>query len=173
MKHFVLLLLAVVLPLSACDTTDDEAMSVTATVIADTQLSTLEAAVIEANLDDALADEGATYTVFAPTDAAFAALLEELDATAAQLLARADLGAILQLHVVSGSELFADDLSVGDTVTTLNGETLTVVSVGTNGLGLDTEDDDTEANATIVTTDIGASNGVVHKINAVLLPSDS
>ncbi|MEM1116802.1 MAG: fasciclin domain-containing protein, partial [Bacteroidota bacterium] len=139
-------------------------------VVDDTQLSTLEAAVIEAGLDDDLGSDG-PFTVFAPTDAAFQSLLEDLDATADDLLARDDLADILRLHVVVGRTLEAGDLDPGDQITTLNGETLTVVATaGGSGLGLDTEDPDTEANATIVDTDIEASNGIVHKIGTVLLP---
>jgi uncharacterized surface protein with fasciclin (FAS1) repeats len=153
--------------LAACDSTDDDDLAtITATVVADAQLSTLEAAVIEAGLDDDLAGPG-PFTVFAPTDAAFAAALEALNLTAAELLASPNLASILQLHVASG-DFEADDLSAGQAVTTLNG-TVTIVAAG-GGLGIDT-DADGAADARIVTTDIEASNGVVHKIDAVLLPN--
>ena len=150
---------------AACDSTDVELPTITATVVADAQLSTLEQAVIEADLDDDLNGDG-PFTVFAPTDAAFAAALEALDITAAELLARSDLAAILQLHVASGV-FEAEDLSAGQTVTTLNGEVEIVATNG--GLGIDV-DADGQADARIVATDIEASNGVVHKIDAVLLP---
>lgn len=165
-------LLALALPVAAaCDMSGgDDLITVTATVVADAELSTLEVAVVEAGLDDDLAAAG-TFTVFAPTDDAFAAFFDALGVSAAEFFARGDLGSILQLHVVAGAELNAQDLQVGDTVTTLNGQTLTVVAVGT-GVGLDGEDDGDEADATITSTDIGASNGVIHKINAVLIPSD-
>ena len=124
---------------------------------------------IRAGLDDDLAATG-PFTVFAPNDAAFAALLTELDVTLQALLAnQALLSSILTTHVVSGERLAAS-LSAGTTLTTLNGEVLTVVAVGT-GLGLDTEDAGTAANAIITATNIDASNGVVHKIGAVLLPT--
>ena len=159
-------LLALALPvLAACDSNDDDLATITALVVADADLSTLEAAVIEAELDDDLAGDG-PFTVFAPTNAAFTALLDALDTDAAGLLARDDLAEILQLHVASG-ELEADDLSAGQTVATLNGN-VTIVASGT-GLGIDTDADGT-ADATITRTDIEASNGVVHKIDAVLLP---
>ena len=138
------------------------------TVVASSQFSTLEAAVIEAGLDDDLDSDG-PFTVFAPTDDAFENLLDALNATPAQLLARDDLGAILQLHVIAAAELEAADLSVGQTLTTLNGQTLTVVSAN-GGLGLDTEDEGSAPNALITSTDIAASNGVIHTIDAVLLP---
>ncbi len=173
MKTLSLALLALALPLlTACDSTEDDVeaeLTITEAVVADAQRSTLEAAVSEAGLADDRAGAG-PFTVFAPTDAAFTALLGQLGATPAQLLARDDLGAILQLHVIAGAEVFAGDLEAGQTVTTLNGQTLTVVAVG-SGFGLDTEDDDDEADALITATDIEASNGVVHKIDAVLLPN--
>ena len=154
----------------ACDSDDPTPTeTVTATVVADPQLSTLEAAVVRAGLADDLAGAG-PFTVFAPTDAAFTALLDALDATPEQLLAREDLGAILGLHVIAGSEVRASALAAGQTVTTLNGQTLTVVRVGT-GFGLDTQDAGAEANARITTADIDASNGVVHRIDGVLLPA--
>ena len=160
-----LLAAALLVPaLAACDTTEDDP-TITALVVADAELSTLEAAVLEAGLDATLDGTG-PFTVFAPTNAAFAALLEALDVTAAQLLARDDLADILRYHVVSG-EVESDDLSVGQTVTTLNG-TFRIVAAG-NGLGIDTDADGT-ADARITRADIEASNGVVHKIDAVLLP---
>ncbi len=159
------------LGLTACDSSsvaDD--FTVTSAVVADAQLSTLEAAVVEAGLAGALDDQDATYTVFAPNDAAFTAALTALQLSAAELLDRPDLAAILQLHVVAGSELEADDLEAGDTVTTLNGQTLTVVVEG-GRIGLDTEDADSNANAFVSEADIEVSNGVVHKIDFVLLPN--
>lgn len=161
------------LGLTACDSSDvDDTFTVTAAVTGDAELSTLESAVVEANLAAALDDMDEEYTVFAPTDAAFTAALDDLGLTPAQLLADANLASILQLHVVAGSELEADDLDDGDTVTTLNGQTLTVVDVD-GRLGLDTEDDDDEPNAFVTTADIEVSNGVVHKIDYVLLPADN
>ena len=127
-------------------------------------LSTLVAAVIQAELVDTLSSEG-PFTVFAPTDAAFGDLLEALDVTAEELLAREDLGAILTYHVVSG-EVLAADLSDGQVVTTVQGGELTV-SVSDAGVVL------TDANggtATVTAADVDASNGVVHLIDAVVLP---
>ena len=146
------------------------APSIVEQVVGAEDLSTLETAVLTAGLDAALSGPG-PFTVFAPTDGAFGDLLAESDLTAADLLARPDLASILQLHVVSGT-LTSADLSVGDVVTTLNGETLTVVAAGDDGasLGLDTEDEGDEADAVLTDVDIAASNGVVHKIDDVLRP---
>ncbi|MDT7857349.1 fasciclin domain-containing protein [Rubrivirga sp. S365] len=156
------------LSLTACDSDDvvGDGDTITDLVVADADLSTLEDAVVEAGLANALAG-GGPFTVFAPTDAAFAAV-----GTPDEVVALENLADILRLHVVPNADLDADDLNVGDVVQTLNGETLTVVAVG-SGLGLDTEDADTNANALIVDTDIDADNGVIHKIDAVLLPTDN
>ena len=142
--------------------------TITDLVVASNDLTTLEAAVIEAGLADALAGDG-PFTVFAPTDAAFQALLDALGVTPEELLARDDLAAILQLHVLANTLVFSGDLAAGATVQTLNGESLTVVAVD-GGFGLDTDDEGDEADARIVAADIEAANGVVHKIDAVLLP---
>ena len=169
MKPFLAALLLLAPVLSACDSNDDgeSDLTITQTVVAASDLTTLEAAVIRAGLDDDLGGTG-PFTVFAPTDPAFTALLAQLEATPEQLLARSDLAAILRLHVVAG-RYRAADLQVGQRLTTLNGQTLTVVASG-SGLGLDTQDAGAEANATITATDIETSNGVVHKIGSVLLP---
>ncbi|MTB52329.1 fasciclin domain-containing protein [Lewinella sp. W8] len=119
---------------------------------------TLEIAVIEAMLDDDLSGEG-PFTVFAPTDDAFAALpagtLDELlsDPTGA-------LATILLFHV-SGTETYAADLSDGDMLLSLEGENLDIV-INDDGVFVE--------NAQITMTDIQALNGVVHVIDAVMLP---
>ena len=118
--------------------------------------STLVAAVQAAGLEDALRGEG-PFTVFAPTDAAFGALPA---GTVEALLADPPaLAEILTYHVVPG-RIFAADLSEGEEFTTLQGETIRVTLAGgpqVNG-------------ADIVATDILATNGVIHIINAVLIP---
>ena len=121
--------------------------------------NTLETAVIAAGLVDALSGEG-PFTVFAPTDAAFDALPEgTLDA----VLADMDLlTSILTHHVASGS-VMSTDLSDGMMVTTLNGTEL-MVTINDNGVMID--------NAMVTVADIMADNGVVHVINAVLIPED-
>jgi len=120
--------------------------------------NTLEAAVIAAELADDLSGAG-PFTVFAPTDAAFSSLpagtVETLLTDPTGTLAQ-----ILLYHVVSGQALSAD-LSNGQTITTLFGEDITV-SIGMNGVMIN--------NATVVVADILADNGVVHVIDAVLLP---
>ena len=119
----------------------------------------LEAAVIEAGLVEALSGEG-PFTVFAPNDAAVVALTEALGITAEELLALPNLGEILQYHVV-GASAYAADLSDGQMITTLLGEDVTV-SITDEGVMIN--------NAMVIVADIAADNGVVHVIDAVLLP---
>ncbi len=120
---------------------------------------TLEAAVVAAELADDLSGPG-PFTVFAPTDAAFAALpagtIEALLADPTGTLAQ-----ILLYHVV-GAQALSTDLSDGQTITTLQGEDVTV-TIGMNGVMIN--------GATVVVADILATNGVVHVIDAVLLPN--
>jgi uncharacterized surface protein with fasciclin (FAS1) repeats len=127
-------------------------------------LSILVAAVVQAELVTTLNSEG-PFTVFAPTNDAFAALLTTLGATTEELLAREDLGQILTYHVVSG-KVMASDLSDGQVIKTVQGGDL-VVTISDSGVFL------TDANgnkSNVTATDIDASNGVVHLIDAVLLP---
>jgi len=129
--------------------------------------STLVAAVTEAELVGTLSSEG-PFTVFAPTDDAFAAALEALGLTAEELLASDDLAGILTYHVVAGKLMAADVLAAVESgmgsaeVETVNGATITVTvedgSVLLNGT------------ATVTMTDLEAGNGVVHVIDAVILP---
>jgi uncharacterized surface protein with fasciclin (FAS1) repeats len=119
----------------------------------------LETAVIAAELDDDLSGEG-PFTVFAPTDAALNALPADV---LADLLAdpTGDLAEVLLYHVL-GAEVYSTDLSDGQMATTLQGEDITVSIVGTDVFINQT--------AQVTVEDIPADNGVVHVINAVLLP---
>jgi uncharacterized surface protein with fasciclin (FAS1) repeats len=129
--------------------------------------STLVAAVTTAELVEALSGEG-PFTVFAPTDDAFAAALEALGITAEQLLASEDLTSILTYHVVAGKLMAADVLAAveagGGTamVETLNGASISVSVVDGNVV--------IDGTATVVAVDLEAGNGVVHVIDAVILP---
>ena len=130
--------------------------------------STLVAAVDAAGLQDALADPEATLTVFAPTNDAFEAALTALGITAEELLADTEtLTSILTYHVLGETVTSADLAAAGTdeiTVTTLNGEDLTVI-VGDGG-----SVSFAGQTATVVAADIEASNGVIHVIDAVLVP---
>lgn len=151
-------------------TTEGEMMGDTVLDVAvgNEDFSTLVAAVEAAGLQDALADPEATLTVFAPTNEAFEAALSELGLTADELLADTEtLTAILTYHVL-GDIVTSSDIADAGTeeipVETLSGEELTVV-VGDDGtVGF------ADQTATVTMADIEASNGVIHVIDAVLLP---
>ncbi|MEP0547009.1 MAG: pectin acetylesterase-family hydrolase [Rhodothermales bacterium] len=162
----VLCLGTLLLALPACDSDDPVDQDSIVVIAQDTpELSILVQALTEANLVTALNGTG-PFTVFAPTDAAFEAFLDEREITAAQLLARPDLAQILRYHVVQTAAL-SSDLTDGQTLTTLEGSTLEVDIDG------DTISLIGETNTVTVTTaNIEASNGVVHLVDDVLLPAD-
>jgi len=133
-------------------------MDIVDTAVSAGNFNTLVAAVKAADLVETLKGTG-PFTVFAPTDEAFAALPA---GTVDDLLKpenKAKLAAILAYHVVSGKVMYTD-LSDGMTPATLNGQTVTIHTDG--GVKLN------EAN--VSTADIDADNGVIHMIDAVLLP---
>ena len=120
--------------------------------------NTLVAAVQAAGLVDTLSGDG-PFTVFAPTDEAFAALPEgTLDALLADPEALAE---ILTYHVVSGKVLAADVVGL-TSATSVQGSDI-AIEVVDGGVVLN-------GSANVVTTDAEASNGVVHVIDAVILP---
>jgi uncharacterized surface protein with fasciclin (FAS1) repeats len=123
----------------------------------------LHTAIVEAELADTLASADNTFTVFAPPDAAFNALLADNPDVLNTLLAdpSGDLTTILTYHVVPGKYM-SGDLEDGQMLTTINGEELTI-SLGDDGAFVD--------DAEIITVDIPAKNGVIHVIDSVLLPS--
>jgi uncharacterized surface protein with fasciclin (FAS1) repeats len=129
---------------------------------ANPNLSVLVEAVVAADLAGILSQPG-PFTVFAPTDAAFAALLTELGVTKDQLLAdKPLLTKVLTYHVIAGAVLKAN-VPVGSPVNTLQGDTLTVDAT----LAIT---DQRGRKATITATDILNSNGVIHVIDKVILP---
>lgn len=124
-------------------------------------LSTLVAAIEAAGLVDVLKGDG-PFTVFAPTNAAFEALP---DGTLESLLMpenRDQLVEILTYHVVPG-EVMSGDLSDGMMAETVEGSEVTI-SVNDNGVQVN--------GANVEAADIEASNGVVHVIDAVILPPE-
>jgi uncharacterized surface protein with fasciclin (FAS1) repeats len=132
------------------------------TAIATPDFSILVEAVVAAGLVDALSAPG-PFTVFAPTNAAFAALLDELGVTKDALLAdTALLTAVLTYHVLPARVLKAE-VPIGSAITTLQGGTFTV--------GSDLRITDARGrSAAIAATDVLASNGVIHVIDRVILP---
>lgn len=140
-------------------------------VVASTEAETPEFTVLLAAVSAAdpvfleiLSDPEAGVTVFAPTDAAFLALLEALGVTAEDLLADTDLlNAVLAYHVVpaifdSTAVVGADGALIG----TVLPETGLLVTVGEEGVMVN--------DSNVVAVDIAASNGIVHVIDAVLVP---
>ena len=119
-------------------------------------------AVKAAGLVDTLSGPG-PFTMFAPTDQAFADALATLGITKEQLLADpAKLKTILTYHVVSGSVMAADVIKMdGQDVPTVPGPTVKIKIDGSTVMIND---------ATVTTADIVASNGVIHVIDNVLLP---
>jgi uncharacterized surface protein with fasciclin (FAS1) repeats len=120
--------------------------------------NTLEAALLASGLNETLANPG-DFTLFAPTDAAFAAL----PAGAVDALLTDPFGALVNVllyHALGGTAL-STDLSDGLMVTTLQGQNVTV-TINANGVFIN--------DAQVIIADIMADNGVVHVIDAVLLP---
>merc|ERR1712157_476099 len=133
--------------------------SIVDTAVGNGAFTVLVEALQEAELVDALSGPG-PFTVFDPTDAAFTALLEALNVTKEELLAREDLATILLYHVISG-QVVSSDLAATQYESTLMGAPLTVTSDGTTVMA---------GHATVVIADVLCSNGVIHAIDAVLLP---
>ncbi|MAQ81865.1 fasciclin domain-containing protein [Psychromarinibacter halotolerans] len=121
--------------------------------------STLLAAAEAAGLVETLTGEG-PFTVFAPTDDAFAALPEGTVDTLLMPENKDQLTEILTYHVVPGA-VMSGDLSDGMTATTVQGSDVTISTEG----GVMVND------ANVVTPDIEASNGVIHVIDAVIMPA--
>ena len=130
--------------------------------VASGSFPTLVAAVQAAGLVEVLSGDG-PFTVFAPTEDAFAAALAALDVTAADLLADTDLlTAVLTYHVLPLAAPAEVVLTLdGRNVATVNGAEITVIIDGDTVMVND---------ATVVATDIEASNGIIHVIDTVLLP---
>jgi len=136
-------------------------------------LSVLEAAVIKADLVETLNSDG-PFTVFAPTDDAFVALLDALgdDYNSLDDFDTADeislLKNILLYHVIP-AKVAASDLSAGNVGTALTDNNIEVISSGSTFVIGDASDTD----ANITGTDIMASNGIAHTIDKVLLPQEA
>jgi uncharacterized surface protein with fasciclin (FAS1) repeats len=166
----VVALMVVPLVIAACGTASDEAASpspsptmpqndIVDTAVEAGSFTTLVSAVQAAGLEETLRGEG-PYTVFAPTDDAFAAVPQEtLDALLAD--PQGALTDVLTYHVVPGKVL-STDLSDGMMVETVNGASLEI-TVNDDGSVM-------VGDATVVTADIETANGVIHVIDTVLVP---
>jgi len=131
------------------------------TAVSAGSFTTLVAAVQAAGLVDTLKGDG-PFTVFAPTDDAFAALPEGTVDTLLLPENKDQLIAILTYHVVPG-KVMSTDLSDGMEARTVQGDTVTIDL--DNGVMVE--------EATVVSADIEASNGVIHVIDTVILPGDN
>ena len=129
------------------------------TAVAAGQFKTLAAALTAAGLVDTLKGPG-PFTVFAPTDAAFAKLPAGTVDTLLKPESKAKLTAILTYHVVAGKVMAADVVKLKE-AKTVNGAMVAVKVDGGNVM---------INNAKVTTADIEASNGVIHVIDTVLLP---
>lgn len=129
------------------------------TAVAAGSFTTLAAALTAANLVDTLKGDG-PFTVFAPTDEAFAKLpAGTVDSLLKDL---PKLTAILTYHVVAGKVMAADVMTMdGQAAKTVNGATIQISTK--DGVKLN-------GSSTVVKTDIECTNGVIHVIDAVLLP---
>ncbi len=136
----------------------DATSDIVDTAVAAGDFTTLVAAVQAAGLVDTLKGEG-PFTVFAPTDAAFAALPEGTVDTLLKPENKDQLVSILTYHVVPGA-VMSSDLTEGMTAATVQGANVTFTLDGgakVNG-------------ANITTADIATSNGVIHVIDTVIMP---
>lgn len=146
--------------------------TITDIVVNSDQHTTLETAVVEAGLAETLSSEG-EYTVFAPTDDAFAALPEGALEELLKPENRDQLSDILKYHVVEGYYLTVSTLLAAEaggtdypTATTVNGEQLTFHEDGNSVMIRDAQGNEVK----VIKTGIKASNGVVHVIDGVLMP---
>ncbi len=188
----VLGLSALLLVMSACDVTDSYQrdgedfskvsestshalmngdMTANATILdiaaSNDDFSILAQAVLFAGLDDALSGRR-QFTVFAPTNDAFAALLDALDLTAEELLSEENkelVKSVLLYHVAPGNR-DSGDVVDSDQIRSLQGSFIKVAS-GENGFFVGNAEN---GFAQLVDVDIFASNGVIHVIDAVMLP---
>ncbi len=164
-KLTLLAIVAVAFSFTACKEEDPEPLkNIVEIAQSDPQFSILVQAVVKAGLVGALTGPG-PLTVFAPTNDAFIALLDELDATSLDDLDSATVANVLLYHTV-GAKVLAGSLTEGQVVNPLL--TGTTFTIGLAGGAKITDENDRVAN--ITATDIEASNGVVHVINKVILP---
>jgi uncharacterized surface protein with fasciclin (FAS1) repeats len=144
---------------------EEAAGTIVDVAVGNPDFETLVAAVTAADLVETLSGEG-PFTVFAPTNDAFAALPEGTLDTLLDPANKDQLAGILTYHVVAG-EVMAADLTDGQVVETVNGATFTV-NIDGDAVTLT---DAAGGTVNVVATDVDASNGVIHVIDAVLLPS--
>ena len=138
---------------------DDAEMDIVDTAVSAGQFQTLAAALTAADLVDTLKGEG-PFTVFAPTDEAFAKLPAGTIDSLLEPANRDQLTAILTYHVVAGA-VTADQVVNLTEAATVNGQSVEI-SVADAGVMVD--------GATVIAADIMATNGVIHVIDSVIIP---
>jgi uncharacterized surface protein with fasciclin (FAS1) repeats len=159
MKIVQRMMTAVALVLVAAGAASAQKSDIVDTAVAAGQFNTLAAALKAAGLVDTLKGDG-PFTVFAPTDAAFAKLPKGAVEDLLKPENKARLAAILTYHVVPGKVMAADVVKVKE-ARTVQGSSLKI-HTGGGKVMVD--------GATVVKTDIAASNGVIHVIDSVVMP---
>lgn len=162
-----LLLVIAFLGFAACSDDDDDNVMPPATenivqiAQGNSNLSILVQALTKfPDLVSTLSADG-SFTVFAPTNDAFAALLEATGQSSLDDIPESVLRRVLEYHVISGAALMSTDLTDGQTAGTVLGDDVTVTIDG-DGVAIN--------NSNVVTADVEATNGVVHVVDAVLVP---
>lgn len=141
---------------------DGHSKDIVDTAVGAGSFTTLVAAVQAAGLVDTLKSEG-PFTVFAPTDEAFAALPAGTVESLLKPENKDQLVSVLTYHVLSGKVMAADVMNKKMDVATVQGSDVLVNAISGNGVKVD--------GANVISADIEASNGVIHVIDAVILPN--
>ncbi|NRP25690.1 Immunogenic protein MPB70 [Aliiroseovarius sp. xm-m-379] len=148
-------------PLAACTSYAGSGPDIVDTAVSAGSFNTLAAALDAADLVETLKGDG-PFTVFAPTDEAFAALPEGTVETLLKPENKDQLTAILTYHVVPGKVMSGDVVQL-TSATTVNGSDVSVKVMDGSVMIND---------AKVTTADVGASNGVIHVIDKVLIPAN-
>jgi len=138
--------------------------TITDVATSNTNFSTLVSALKKAGLDDELANPASSFTVFAPTNAAFAALLTELGVASINDIPVETLTKVLLYHVKSGKST-ASQITAGyvPTLSTAFGKNVSLQISVAGGVKLNNS-------VNVIATDVVATNGIIHVIDKVLLP---
>ncbi len=112
---------------------------------------------------NAISDADGSFTIFAPTDAAFAEI-----SSVTSGLTDAQITTVLQYHVIA-DRIYSTDLADGVEPATVSGQTLTV-NIGESGVTI-TDKDATNDDATVIQVNVNGTNGVIHVIDKVLIPT--
>jgi uncharacterized surface protein with fasciclin (FAS1) repeats len=163
LKNFAIGTIAALMTVAASNTpaAAGQSKDIVDTAVAAGSFKTLAKALTAADLVDTLKGAG-PFTVFAPTDEAFAKLPAGTIESLLKPENKAKLKRILTYHVVPGRVTAAEVVKL-KTAKSVGGDTLTIAA-NNGAVSVD--------NAKVVKTDIGASNGVIHVIDTVLLPKD-